>query len=79
MSFLAVQSSHLWLLCFNCVLAVVCLLVFSVSLPRGAMAWSVIAAFPDHTHLLSKYKHYTTIAWVKVQNFQNPELFQIKS
>ena len=26
----------------------------SVSLPRG-VAWSVIVAFPDHTHLLSEF------------------------
>ena len=40
------RGSENWLLYFNCLLAVVLLVMF-VSLPRAAVVWSVTVTFPS--------------------------------
>ena len=78
-SFLALQSSgwgrESWLLYFNCVLAVVWLFECCVSLPRPAMDWSVIVAFPSHSHLLfiNKAKVNTVIRILLTYAVADPE------
>ena len=40
-----------------------------VSLPLGAMGWSVTVTFPDHTHLFSRSKKsekITTLLWLQL-------------
>ena len=53
-SFLVFTHEESWLLYINCVLAS-CGCKFSVSLPHGAVFWSVIVAFTGHTHFLPFY------------------------
>ena len=52
--FLVLESSRRgrerWVLCFNCLTQMSCYCKCSVTIPHGAVGWSVIVVFPDHTH-----------------------------